>query len=149
MKKRILIANGVNLDLLGAREEKLYGTFTLVDLEAHLVDFVKKCSASFGCAAADLEFYQSNNEADFIEKCAETGYDSRVINAGAWTHTSLALADRLASAKVKYVEVHISNVHAREPFRHHSYLSAKAKGVVCGLGMQSYTAALLALLLSD
>lgn len=144
---KILIANGVNLDLLGNREPDIYGTFNLVDLENQLVKFTDTFCKAFGLHKPQLEFFQSNSESKFIEKCAEA-YDAIIINAGAWTHTSLALADRLKGVKARYIEVHISNVHAREEFRHKSFLSPGSAGVVSGCGLNSYTAALTVLLLS-
>ena len=142
-----LIANGINLDLLGQREAKHYGSFNLQDLEIHLTAFAAKVAPAYNLAVPHLDFFQSNNEQIFVEKCSEP-YSGLIINAGAWTHTSLALADRLRAIATPYIEVHISNVFSRESFRHQSYMAAAADGVVSGLGMNSYCAALFALLLS-
>lgn len=136
---KVLVANGVNLDLLGTREPGIYGTFTLADVEKTLREVAPQLG---GCT---LAFFQSNDEQAFIEKFDE-GWDGALINPGAWTHTSLALADRLAALKLPYVEVHISNVAAREDFRKLSYTARNAVGVVHGFGMDSYVAGLLGLL---
>ena len=144
---KILIANGVNLDLLGKREPNYYGTFNLADLEKHLDTFTDTFCQAFSLHRPQIEFFQSNSESKFIEKCADP-YDALIVNAGAWSHTSLALADRLKGIKAHYIEVHISNVYAREEFRHKSFLSSESQGVVSGCGLNSYTAALTALLLS-
>ena len=145
---KILLLHGPNLNLLGTREPEVYGHFTLQDLEVHLNDFMSVTTQSFGLKMPKLTYFQSNDEKEFIEKCTEATYDAVVLNAGAWTHTSLALADRLKASNKKFIEVHISNVHAREKYRHHSFMSAHALGVVSGLGMYSYSAALISLLLS-
>lgn len=128
---RITVLNGPNLNLLGAREESHYGNFTLADLEtkmrAHLA------------SRADVSFYQSNHEGDIVTEIQKlSSRDRLILNAGAFTHTSIAIRDALAAVKVPFIEVHISNVYAREKFRHVSYLSAIAKGVVAGLGAESY-----------
>lgn len=129
---RVLVANGVNLDLLGQREPSIYGQFSLADVEAA----VRKYAESEG-VHVELSFFQSNDEREFLE--ALTGdFDGIVINPGAWTHTSLALGDRLKALRIPYVEVHISNTLARESFRHQSFISAGAVGVVIGFGMDSY-----------
>ncbi len=128
---RITVLNGPNLNLLGTREESHYGSFTLADLEdqmrAHLA------------SRADVSFYQSNQEGDIVTEIQKlSSRDRLILNAGAFTHTSIAIRDALAAVKVPFIEVHISNVYAREEFRHVSYLSAIAKGVVAGLGVESY-----------
>ncbi len=128
----IKIINGPNLNMLGKRESNHYGTFTLADLE-------KELTSRYG-KQADLDFFQSNSESDLIHYIHENGphADGIVINAGAFTHTSIALRDALLAAGTPFVEVHISNVFAREEFRHVSYLSDKAAGVILGLGKMSY-----------
>ena len=146
MKKshKILVANGVNLDLLGKREPDLYGQEDLEMLEKRIMEFKSKLEKMYFCDI-ELEFFQSNDESVFLEKIAEN-YDGIVINPAAWTHTSLALADRLKAVDTPYIETHLSNVHAREEFRKHSYTAANAKGVISGLGFTSYKAALMALI---
>lgn len=133
---RILVANGVNLDLLGQREPGVYGKGTLADLEAHV-----RALAPEGVA---LTFFQTNDEALFLAKISD-GWDGAVINPGAWTHTSLALADRLKGLALPFVEVHLSNTMAREEFRHRSYSAPHAAGIVIGLGFDSYVAGLTGL----
>lgn len=138
---RILLANGVNLDLLGTREPEVYGKFTLADVETAVAEHVSEWAAQGGggSQATDVEihFLHSNDEAEFLANL--TGdFDGFILNPGAWTHTSLALADRLKGIGVPYVEVHISNTLARESFRHQSFISAGAVGVVIGFGLDSY-----------
>lgn len=134
----ILLINGPNLNLLGTREPQKYGTTTLPDLEA-LVE--SQCS-SHGLA---MKAFQSNHEGtilDFVHSfVGNTAVKGIIINAGAYTHTSVAIRDALLGVNIPFIEVHITNVHAREPFRHHSYLSDKATAVICGLGIQGYLAA--------
>jgi 3-dehydroquinate dehydratase II len=130
---RIAAVHGPNLNLLGRREPDVYGRATLADVDAALAAL----AAELG---ADLESRQSNHEGElvsFVQEAAER-VDGFVVNAGAYTHTSIALRDALAGVARPYVEVHISNVFAREPFRHHSYLADRAVGVVCGFGVDSY-----------
>jgi 3-dehydroquinate dehydratase-2 len=140
-KKRILIAHGVNLDLLGKREPEIYGSTTLATLEDELRKINPALAKAFGLDMADLTFFQSNHEGLFLEKISE-GWDGAVINPGAWTHTSLALADRLAALKLPFAEVHLSNLAKREPFRQHSYAAPHAVGVCFGFGSASYIAGL-------
>ncbi|UZJ56228.1 hypothetical protein CBS101457_005548 [Exobasidium rhododendri] len=135
---KVLLLNGPNLNLLGSREPEKYGTETLNDV-------LNKAAAQ--CEGLGLSFnhFQTNHEGlmlDRIHLARSDGTSFIVINAGAWTHTSVALVDGLAGINVPFVEVHISNTHKREPFRHHSYLSAQAVGVILGLGTYSYTAAI-------
>ena len=141
-KNTILIANGVNLDLLGTREPEIYGAKNLEnltqELQAFLSTFVLK-------ASVNLEFFQSNSEEAFLDKVSQD-YVGALINPGAWTHTSLALADRLSAVGLPFVEVHLSHIGRREDFRKHSYSSQHALGVVYGLGFGSYYAALAGLL---
>ncbi len=133
--KRILIINGPNLNLLGKREPEVYGTLTF---EAYF-ETLKSKFTDF-----QLEYYQSNVEGLLIDKIHEVGFsfDGIIINAGAYTHTSIAIADAIRAIKTPVIEVHISNVYSREEFRHHSYLSAACKACVVGFGLDSYRLAL-------
>lgn len=162
MPRRILLINGPNLNLLGKREPHIYGHTTLPDVEAQ----ARSRAAALGVT---LETFQSNHEGAIVDRIQEaagwgsttstssatttdnTAVDHRhptkkisaiVINPGAYTHTSVAIRDALAGVAIPFVEVHLSNVHAREPFRHHSYLSDKAVAVIAGLGVFGYQAAL-------
>ena len=134
---RVLLLNGPNLNLLGLREPGLYGADTLEAIEAEL----GRQAVGLGVA---LECFQSNHEGALVDRIhAARGHaDGILINAGAFTHTSIALRDALLGVAIPYVELHLSNVHAREPFRHHSYLADKALGVICGFGPASYGLAL-------
>lgn len=139
--KRIAILNGPNLDRLGKREPEIYGRATLADLERDL-------RAEFG-AQAQLEFFQSNHEGALIDRIAalaEAKCDGLVLNAAAFTHTSVALRDALAGAGLRAVEVHISNVYRREEFRHHSLIAPVCTAVISGLGLEGYHAAVRFLL---
>ncbi len=141
----ILIANGVNLDLLGSRPENIYGSKTLKNLEDFLEDekiFLEKIFEK----KIHLIFFQSNNECAFLEKLSEQKWDGAVLNPAAWTHTSLALADRLEALQLKFVEVHLSQLAKRESFRHHSYSAKYALGVIYGFAFDSYALGLQALL---
>lgn len=135
----ILVLNGPNLNLLGTREPEIYGADTLADIETRLHAMATENSLT-------VDFFQSNAEHALVDKL----HDSRgkadfiIINPAAFTHTSVALRDALTAVAVPFIEVHISNIHARETFRQHSYLSDIAKGVICGLGPQGYELALLA-----
>ena len=126
----ILVLNGVNLDFLGTRQPDIYGSWSLKDLE-HLL------KSSDLSSTINFHFFQTNSESDFLEAISPS-YDAIIINPGAWSHTSIAILDRLLGVGVSYVEVHISNIFAREPFRHHSYISSGALGVISGLGVDSY-----------
>ncbi|QBQ42132.1 type II 3-dehydroquinate dehydratase [Sphingobacterium psychroaquaticum] len=130
--KRILIMNGPNLNLLGVREKSIYGD---KDFEGFFADLKQDF------AAVELFYFQSNHEGELIDKLHEVGfsYDGIVLNAGAYTHTSIAIADAISAINTPVVEVHISNVHQRESFRHHSYLAKSCVGVICGFGLKSYT----------
>lgn len=141
MPARILLLNGPNLNLLGTREPDKYGTDTLADIERHLHNLASK-------AGAELETMQSNAEHKLVDRVhlARGNIDSIVINPGAFTHTSIALRDALLGVDIPFIEVHLSNVHAREEFRQHSYLSDIASGVITGLGAQGYEFALSAAL---
>lgn len=134
MAKKLLLLNGPNLNLLGSREPAVYGTTTLADIES-------AARAQAMAAGATLESFQSNHEGaliDCIHAARDEGIDAIVINPGGLTHTSVALRDALAAVAIPFVEVHISNIHRREPFRHHSFLSDIALGVICGLGPDGY-----------
>ena len=133
----ILVLNGPNLNMLGTRQPEVYGSATLDDVVA----LCTETAARFGRA---IEHFQSNHEGAVIDRIhAARGVASAiVINPGGWTHTSVALRDALVIPEVPIVEVHISNVHAREAFRHHSYVSPIATAVIAGLGIQGYAAAI-------
>lgn len=138
MARNILVIHGPNLNLLGTREPHIYGAQTLTDINQHLIQL-----------ASDLggvcETYQSNSEGQLVDRihvAAQQQVDYILINAGAYTHTSVAIRDALAAVAIPFIEVHLSNVHQREPFRHHSYLSDLAQGVIVGLGAYGYEAAL-------
>lgn len=131
--RTIHVLNGPNLNLLGEREPEIYGADTLADVEALAV----RTGEALGFA---VECFQSNHEGALVDEIQRIRHDSAgvVINAGAYTHTSVAIRDALASVGAPFVEVHLSNVHAREAFRHHSYLSEKAAAVIVGCGVQAY-----------
>lgn len=140
--KKILVIHGPNLNLLGSREPDIYGSTSLAELNAAL----KQQAELAGCS---LDSFQSNSEADLINsvhKAREQHIDYLIINPAAFTHTSIAIRDALAAVQIPFIEVHISNIFAREPFRHHSYLSSLATGVVTGLGIKGYSLALQAVL---
>lgn len=132
---KIQIINGPNLNLLGVREKSIYGN---TDFESYLTDLRKRY------LAIEIDYYQSNVEGEIINKIHEVGFgnDGIVINAGAYTHTSIAIADAIAAIKSPVIEVHISNVYKREEFRHHSMLAASCRGVIAGFGMDSYRLAI-------
>ncbi|WP_370459308.1 type II 3-dehydroquinate dehydratase [Cupriavidus sp. SW-Y-13] len=134
----MLVLHGPNLNLLGTREPQTYGHTTLADIDAAL----RNRAAETGI---ELDTFQSNHEGalvDRVQAARGEGVDFIVINPAAYTHTSVALRDALAGVAIPFVEVHLSNVHRREPFRHHSYFSDQAVGVICGLGWQGYLLAL-------
>lgn len=135
---RILVLHGPNLNLLGRREPAIYGHTTLSDVDAGLRD-------QAASAGVDLEIFQSNHEGALIDK-VQSALDRRtdfiIINPGGYTHTSVALRDALAGVAIPFIEVHLSNIHAREPFRHRSFFSEIAVGVICGLGAAGYRLAL-------
>jgi 3-dehydroquinate dehydratase-2 len=136
--KKILVLHGPNLNLLGSREPDHYGHQTLADIDARLKQRANEASAL-------LETFQSNAEAELIDRIHQAGKEGVafiVINPAAYTHTSVALRDALAAVSIPFIEVHLSNVHAREQFRRHSYFSDLAVGVISGLGAQGYEAAL-------
>ena len=135
---RLLLLHGPNLNLLGSREPEVYGRTTLADIDAAL-------AAQAAAAGHVLEAFQSNAEhalVDRIQAAREDGTAFILINPAAFTHTSVALRDALAAVAIPFIEIHLSNPHAREPFRQHSYFSDKAVGVVCGFGADSYRYAL-------
>jgi 3-dehydroquinate dehydratase-2 len=133
MRSRILVLNGPNLNLLGERERDIYGIATLADVEA-------ACRRRADANGAELRFRQSNREGDLIDWVQEARHtaDALIINAGAYSHTSIALFDALLVLTIPVIEVHISNIFEREAFRHHSYVSRAARGVICGLGILGY-----------
>ena len=138
MAKKLLLINGPNLNLLGTREPEVYGSTSLADIE-------QAATNQATAAGASLECFQSNHEGALIDRihaARSEGFDAIVINPGGFTHTSVALRDALAGVAIPFVEVHISNVHRREAFRHHSYLSDIAVGVICGLGPDGYRVAI-------
>ncbi|MEC5215789.1 3-dehydroquinate dehydratase-2 [Actimicrobium sp. GrIS 1.19] len=137
MAKNLLLINGPNLNLLGMREPAVYGNATLADVEHAAVHQAQAAGAALHC-------FQSNHEGALIDRihlARSEDVDAIVINPGGLTHTSVALRDALAAVAIPFIEVHISNIHQREAFRHHSYLSAIAAGVICGLGIGGYRAA--------
>ena len=133
----LLLVNGPNLNLVGKREPSIYGSQTLEDIQEELLTLANKLDAK-------LKFFQSNSEGEMID-CIQNSVgsiDGILINAGAYTHTSIALRDALLGVAIPYVEVHLSNIYSREEFRHKSFLSDKALGMVCGFGPTSYQLAL-------
>lgn len=127
------VLNGPNLNLLGEREPEIYGGDTLADVEA----LAERTGEALGFA---VDCFQSNHEGALVDEIQRIRHETAgvVINAGAYTHTSVAIRDALASVQSPFIEVHVSNLHAREPFRHHSYLSDKAAAVIVGCGVQGY-----------
>ncbi|NRD72313.1 type II 3-dehydroquinate dehydratase [Shewanella sp. VB17] len=132
---KVLLVNGPNLNLLGRREPEHYGSETLDSVVQSLQLQAKK-------AGIGLEHIQSNAEHELIDAIHKTDANFIIINPAAFTHTSIAIRDAISGVAIPFIEVHLSNVHAREPFRHHSYFSDKAIGVICGLGTQGYKFAL-------
>ncbi|MBW3041404.1 type II 3-dehydroquinate dehydratase [Prochlorococcus marinus] len=133
----LLLINGPNLNLVGKREPSIYGAQTLEDIQKELLTLAKELDAK-------LTFFQSNSEGEMIDRIQKSvgSIDGILINAGAYTHTSIALRDALLGVAIPYVEVHLSNIYSREEFRHKSFLSDKALGLVCGFGPTSYQLAL-------
>ena len=136
---KIQIINGPNLNLLGKREPGIYG-------RSSFDEYLPKLRALY--PNIEIDYYQSNVEGELIDKLQEVGFscDGIVLNAGAYTHTSIALQDCIRSISAPVIEVHISNVHQREEFRHHSYISCACKGVICGFGLDSYRLAIEAMI---
>lgn len=135
---KIIIVNGPNLNLLGKREPGIYGS-------SSFDDYLPKLRIMY--PNIQIDYYQSNVEGELINKIHEVGfsYDGIVLNAGAYTHTSVALHDCIRAITTPVIEVHISNVHQREEFRHHSFISSACKGVICGFGLDSYRLAVEAI----
>jgi len=140
MAQRVLVLNGPNLNMLGTREPQTYGTQTLADIEA-------MCRAEGEKLGLEVTCRQSNHEGVLVTWVQEAmgEFNALILNPGAYSHTSIALHDAIRATGLKVIEVHLSNIHAREPFRHHSYVSAVAAGVICGLGATGYRLALAAL----
>ncbi len=137
---KVLVVNGPNMNLLGLREKEVYGSQTLEDMEKAMME---KCES----LGMEVDFFQSNHEGELVEKIQQArDYHYLVVNAAAYTHTSVAIRDALLALGKPFIEVHMSNVFAREPFRHRSYLSDIAAGVIVGLGPASYLLALEAVL---
>jgi 3-dehydroquinate dehydratase-2 len=138
--KRILVLHGVNLNMFGKRDPATYGTVTFEEINQRLHALAKELGV-------ELETFQTNFEGEFCEKIQRAhldGVDAVVVNAGAWTHYSIAVRDALAILKVPIVECHMSNIHAREPFRHVSHVSPLARGIIAGFGLDSYLLSLRA-----
>jgi 3-dehydroquinate dehydratase-2 len=138
MARKLLLINGPNLNLLGSREPEIYGSQTLTDIENAARQQVATANSEFYC-------FQSNHEGALIDRihaARAEKIDAIIINPGGFTHTSVALRDALAGVAIPFLEVHISNIHQREAFRHHSYLSDIAKGVICGFGVDGYRLAI-------
>ena len=138
MARNILVVNCPNLNLIGTREPDKYGNVTLSEIEQELARTAKAAGAALAC-------FQSNSEADIVERIQHAGpegVDFIVINPAAYTHTSVAIRDALAAVRIPFIEIHLSNIHAREPFRRRSYLSDLAVGVLSGLGAKGYALAL-------
>jgi len=131
----ITVLNGPNLNMLGTREPEVYGTLSLADIESALQQMASDNDVA-------LTFYQSNSEGQLVDWIQETARSEKpaglIINPGAYSHTSVAIRDALAAVKVPFVEVHLSNIYAREKFRHHSFISPLASGVLCGFGSDGY-----------
>ena len=134
---KILILNGPNLNLLGTREPEIYGRDTLSDIE-------QKCRLHGQAIGCEIDFQQSNSEGEIVDwiQLAQQESDGIIINPAAYTHTSVAIMDALKQFKKPIVEIHISNIFNREPFRHHSYISPVANGIICGFGAHGYSIAL-------
>ena len=132
---KLIIINGPNLNLLGKREPAIYGSESFEG-------FMEQLKSQF--SSIDLEYYQSNIEGELIDKLHEVGfdYDGIVLNAGAYTHTSIGIGDAVKAIETPVVELHISNVHSREDFRHKSFIAANAKGVIFGFGLKGYQLAI-------
>ena len=140
MAKPIYVLNGPNLNLLGSREPEVYGKDTLDDVKA-------KCEVKAKSLGFAVDFRQSNHEGELVAWIQEARGEASglIINAGAFTHTSIAMLDALLACSIPSIEVHLSNIFTREPFRHHSYISKAVKGVICGFGATSYELAIEAL----
>lgn len=138
MAQNLLLLNGPNLNLLGTREPEVYGSITLADVERMALEQARAAGVRMVC-------FQSNHEGELIDRihaARDEGVDAIIINPGAFTHTSVALRDALAGVAIPFIEVHISNVYRRETFRHQSFFSDIAEGVICGLGTAGYRVAI-------
>ncbi len=137
MAPTILVLNGPNLNILGTREPDVYGHETMAEIEA-------ACAKRASALGLEVEFRQSNSEGELVDwiQGARNGYAGLIVNAGAYTHTSVALLDALLACDVPVIEVHLSNIFQRDDFRHHSYVSKAARGVICGFGGFGYEMAL-------
>jgi 3-dehydroquinate dehydratase-2 len=133
----VLILNGPNLNLLGTRQPEVYGSTTLKDVEGI-------CARHCETLGLKMQFAQSNHEGEMVEKihAAKGTHDGIILNAGAYTHTSIALMDAISSVELPTIELHLSNIHARETFRHTSYIAPVALGIICGFGARGYTLAI-------
>jgi 3-dehydroquinate dehydratase-2 len=140
MAKPVHILNGPNLNLLGTREPEIYGTTTLADIES-------RCASRLKAHGLELAFFQSNDEGELVSliQSARQSASGLIINAAAYSHTSVAILDALQTLSQPIIEVHLSNIYARESFRHHSHISQVATGIICGLGAQGYEMAIDAL----
>ena len=138
--QKILILNGPNLNLLGTREPDIYGSDTLTDIEGHCVELAPSLGLS-------IDFRQSNSESDLIDWIQQSRdeFDGIIINPAAYTHSSIAIMDALATLSAPIIELHLSNIHRRESFRHQSYVSPVATGIICGFGAHGYQLALEAM----
>jgi len=136
----VLILNGPNLNMLGVRQPEIYGRDTLADIEQACTDEAEQLEL-------EIDFRQSNHEGELVTwiQEARTAHDGIIVNAGAYSHTSVAILDALNAAELPVIEVHLSNIFRRDAFRHHSYVSLAATGVVCGLGVHGYLLALQAM----
>lgn len=134
---KVLVIHGPNLNLLGTREPEIYGSMTMQDINDSLAEQAK-------IHDVEVNFYQSNHEGAIIDKLHEARnvYDYIILNAGAFTHYSIAIRDAIAAVEIPVIEVHLSNVHKREEFRHHSVIAPVVEGQICGFGLESYKAAL-------
>ena len=140
MPVKILLVNGPNLNTLGSREPDIYGHETLADIEA-------KCKKAAKTSGLALDSFQSNHEGELVDRIQQAGKTHRglIINAGAYTHTSIAIMDALLALSIPVIEVHMSNIFRRESFRHESYVSKAAQGIICGFGSESYLLAIEAM----
>lgn len=138
--KRVLVLNGINLNMFGKRDPAHYGTATLSEIDGQVTSWARELGL-------EVECFQTNHEGEMVERIHQAHgerVDAVIINAGAWTHYSYGIADALAILQVPVIEVHMSNIHAREEFRHHSVISRLAKGQICGFGVTSYYLGLVA-----
>lgn len=139
-KHRIMLLNGPNLNMLGQREPEIYGSATLAHIESELRHKAEALGVTLDCRQSNAEY----ELIDWVQEAASSKVDFIIINPAAYTHTSIALRDAFAAVAIPFIEVHLSNIHAREAFRRHSYLAELAVGVICGCGAQGYELALQA-----